>query len=475
MSPPGAPRAGATPADVSDIADVAVVGAGVVGCAIASTLTRLGLSVVLVEARGDIGAGTSKANTALWHTGFDAKPGTLEATLVARGHQLLEEGAQRWGWPLERTGAVLVAWDDEQLARLDPIASQARAVGYAAVEPLSAEQVYAHEPELGPGVRGGLLVPDEGLLDPWSVTVALGTDAVVNGARLLPGAAVTVVGRGGSGGRPHHVLTTARGPVRATWVVNAAGLGSDTVDRMVGHGGFTITPRRGQLVVFDKAARPLVRHIVLPVPTGRTKGVLVAPTVYGNVLLGPTAEDLADRTATGTTPEGLAGLLDHGRRLLPALLHEEVTATYAGLRAATEHADYCYAVEPGDRYVRVGGIRSTGVTAALALAERVALDLGEAGLRGTPLSHPLTRRVPNLAEARPRPFADPVLIAADPAYGEIVCHCEQVTLGEIRDALASPVPPVDVDGLRRRTRALTGRCQGFWCGARVTALAGAAR
>jgi len=446
--------------------DVAVIGAGVVGCAIARELTAHGATVVLLEAQSDVGAGTSKANTALWHTGFDAKPGTLEATLVARGHRLLEERAQTSGWPLQRTGAVLVAWDDEQRDRLPAVVANADAVGYRSVEPLSPDEVYAREPHLGPGVTGGLLVPDEGLLDPWAITLGLATEALLNGAAVRLSSPVTAV----SVVDGRHRLTVggaAPGSVTARWVVDSAGLHSDVVDRWLGHDGFTVVPRRGQLIVFDKLARDLLTHIVLPVPTPTTKGVLVSPTVYGNVLLGPTAEDLDDKSATYTTAEGLQSLLSHARRIMPALVHEEVTATYAGLRAATEHADYCYDVFADEGYVRVGGIRSTGVSAALALAERVVADLAAAG-------EPLERsdgfvawRVPDLSEGDHRPYLDSVLIAQDPSYGTVVCHCERVTSGEIADAMHSPLPPVDADGLMRRTRALMGRCQGFFCGAAV--------
>lgn len=318
-------------------------------------------------------------------------------------------------------------------------------------------------------MRGGVSIPDEGLLDPWTIVVALATDALVNGATLLLDAPVTGVTRTPGG----YDITTPRGDVSCAWLINAAGLGSDILDRQAGQDGFTITPRRGQLLVFDKAARGLVRHVILPVPTATTKGVLVAPTVYGNVLLGPTAEDLDDRTATNTTAQGIDFLLAHGRRIMPELLDVEVTAEYAGLRAATEHADYCCGVF--DHYVRVAGIRSTGITACLALAELVAADLAEAGLVTTPLARPRTVRMPNIAEDRMRPYQDGPLIASDPAYGDLVCLCERVSAGEIRDALASDVPARDVDGLRRRTRALAGRCQGFHCGARVTAALDSAR
>ena len=215
---------------------------------------------------------------------------------------------------------------------------------------------------------------------------------------------------------------------------------------------------------------PLLSSIILPVPTKRTKGVVVAPTVFGNVLLGPTAEDVADRADRSTSAAGLSALLADGRRILPGLEREEVTATYAGLRAATEHSDY--QLGAFGRYVRVAGIRSTGLTASLGIAEHVAGLLGEAGLPLKPRTGASQGppRMPYLGEAGSRPSQDAERIAADPAYGEIACHCERVSRGEIRDALAGDLPPAGLDGLRRRTRAMNGRCQAFWCGAAVSAL-----
>jgi glycerol-3-phosphate dehydrogenase len=254
-------------------------------------------------------------------------------------------------------------------------------------------------------------------------------------------------------------------------VVNAAGLHSDEVHGMAGHGGFTVVPRRGELIVFDKLARGLVRHVLLPVPTGTTKGVLVAPTVFGNVMLGPTAVDVDRKDDTSSTAEGISYLRSLGSRIVPELMAQEVTSVYVGLRAATEHGDYVIGVD-GDRgYAWAGGIRSTGLTASLAIAEHLRDELGEAGLELRERSGGLPAlRMPYIGEAGPRPHADPDRIAADPEYGRIVCFCERVTSGEIRDAAASPIPPIDLDGLRRRTRALMGRCQGFFCGAHVPAV-----
>ena len=235
------------------------------------------------------------------------------------------------------------------------------------------------EPHLGEGVTGGMIVPDEHLIDPWSTPIAFATEAVANGCQLLTNLQVTKVEVGPEVTR----LVAADGrEVLTRFVVNAAGLHGDTLHRLFGFDGFTIRPRRGELIVFDKLARPLLGRTILPVPTAHTKGVLVAPTVFGNIMLGPTADDIDDRAATGSTRAGLDALLQKGHRILPALLDEEVTAVYAGLRAATEHSDYQLTSDAAARYVCLGGIRSTGLTASMALAEEAVAMLTAIGLHG---------------------------------------------------------------------------------------------
>jgi glycerol-3-phosphate dehydrogenase len=447
--------------------DVAIVGAGDVGAAIARELSRFDLRLAMVEAGPDVGAGTSKANTAILHTGFDAKAGTLEARLVARGHDLLMAYAEEVGIPIERTGALLVAWNDEQLGRFPEITDNARSCGYERIAQIGADDLYRREPHLGPGAVGALEVPDEHIVCPFTPPIAFATQAVLAGADLRRGERVTGMERVDSG----WLLETSRGSLTAGWTINAAGLHADEVHRMAGHGGFAVTPRRGELIVFDKLSRRLVSHVLLPVPTATTKGVLVAPTVFGNVILGPTAVDVERKDDTASTAEGVGRLLHAGRRIMPALLEEETTAVYVGLRAATEHADYQIAVDGGSAYACAGGIRSTGLTSSLAIAAHIRDQLDAAGLalRERPEGLPPVR-MPNIGETAPRPYVEPQRIARDPEYGRIVCFCERVTRGEIRDAAASPIPPVDLDGLRRRTRVLMGRCQGFFCGAHVAAL-----
>ena len=447
----------------ASIFDVVVVGGGVVGCAVARELSHQQLTVALVEARNDIGAGTSKANTAILHTGFDAVPGSLESRLVARGYELLRAYAPTVGISVETTGAVLVAWDDEQAANLTALSAKAVANGYLQTEVLDASAVRSLEPHLGPGVEGGMLVPGEHLIDPWSTPIAFATDATANGCSLLTGFQVTSVAAGAETTR----LTASDGRcVTARYVVNAAGLHGDELHRRFGFDGFTIHPRRGELIVFDKLARRLLGRTILPVPTAHTKGVLLAPTVFGNIMLGPTADDIDDRAATGSTRAGIDGLLHKGRRMLPALVDEEVTAVYAGLRAATEHSDYYVSLHADARYVCLGGIRSTGLTSSMALAEEAVTSLRTMfRISPKPVDEIRAIRLTPLGEADERPYLH---------GGTIVCHCERVTIEELEAAINAPVPANDLDGLRRRTRVLAGRCQGFYCSAAVCANAAAA-
>ncbi|MEU8893829.1 NAD(P)/FAD-dependent oxidoreductase [Streptomyces sp. NPDC048442] len=452
--------------------DLTIIGAGVVGTAIARELARHPhLRIALLDASDDVGNGTSKANTAILHTGFDATPGTLESRLVRDGQRQLHAYAAQSGIPVERVGALLVAWTDEQLAALPALADKAARNGYSTTHPLTRAELYAREPHLGPGALGALEVPDESIVCPWTTTLAYATQAVRAGVDLHLNTRVQKVTSSAEG----HLLHTTRGPLRTRHLINAAGLHADDIDRLLGIADFTVTPRRGQLLVFAKPSRALVRHILLPVPTALGKGVLVAPTVFGNVLLGPTAEDLTSadaKTANHTTAEGIAHLLDHGRRIMPALLEEQVITSYAGLRAATERDDYRIRLHPGRRYVTVGGIRSTGLSASMGIASYVVSLLEEEGeleLADNPrdLEAP---HMPNIGEAFPRPYQRPDLIARDSAYGDIVCPCESVTRGEIRDALTATVPARSPGGLRRRTRAEAGHCQGAECGAAVRAL-----
>ena len=444
---------------MNKIYDIAIIGAGAVGSAIARELSRYDLSVVLLESNSDVGMGTSKASTAIWHTGYDAEPGSLESQLLKRSYPLMHEFMKEVGSPFEVVGGLLIAWNEEQLHALPKLLEKAHKNGDTDVYLISKEEVYQREPHLGEGALGGMFVPGEGILCTFTIPLACATQAVVNGITLKLNFTVKSIQRVDA----VSVISNGNEELHAKWVVNAAGLYSDEINNHFGYRNFKVTPRRGELIIYDKLARPLVNHVLLPVPTATTKGVLISPTVYGNILLGPTAEDLPDKTATNTSANGLQSLLDKGKRILPKLLEEEVTATYAGLRAATEHSDYQIALHAEQKYICVGGVRSTGISGSLGIAEYVADLLKEGGVALNPKPEFKTIKMPTIGEAFQRPYQNAELIAENSDYGRIICHCERVSLGELHDAMNSVIPASTLDALRRRTRAIQGRCQGFNC------------
>jgi glycerol-3-phosphate dehydrogenase len=432
----------------------------VVGCATARRFALLGASVVLLEASTDILAGASKGNSALLHTGFDAPPGSLELQCIQRGYREYLSIRDKLNLPLLETGALVVAWTEPESARLEAILRQAIDNGVHDVALLGAAEVLRREPALSPHLHGALWVPGEHVIDSWSAPLAYLTQALAHRARALFAAEVL----GGEFDGEAWLLTTTRGPLRARQVVNCAGLYGDVVEeRCLGDPSFQIRPRKGQFVVFDKPAARLIRSIVLPVPTALTKGVVVARTIYGNVLVGPTAEEQPERDRAAVDHDVLAGLIARAVQIVPALAQVAVTANYAGLRPASEQKDYRIRHEPRRHWLTLGGIRSTGLTAALGLAAHAAELLGDGRWSAPAPGGPVWTPVPNLAEHLPRDWQTP-------GYGEIVCHCEMVTRREIENTFSSPVPPGNAGGLKRRTRAAMGRCQGFYCGAQLAEL-----
>jgi glycerol-3-phosphate dehydrogenase len=443
--------------------DVAVIGAGVVGCAIARRFALMGAHVIVIEKAADILAGASKGNSAILHTGFDAPSGSLEWQCVQAGYAEFLDIREGLGLPLLKASAILAAWTEDEVAKLDQIAAKAWKNGVTDLRALTPADVLAREPHLSPDVLGGLLVPGEYLIDPWSTPLAYILQAIAHGATVLREAELL----SGRFDGLAWTLATSKGPVTAETVINAAGLWGDIVDdrlEVVGR-AFGIRPRKGQFVVFDKAAAPLLSAIILPVPTERTKGIVLTPTIFGNLLVGPTAEEQTDRIHATVEREVMERLIAKARAILPALAGMPVTATYAGLRPATEHTDYQIRHDEMRNLIVAGGIRSTGLTGALGIAQHVAKLYGD--------RH---RPQPRAADGIPSFAALPILAEHEardwtkPGYGEIICHCELVTRREVEAALAGPLPAGDIGGLKRRTRAGMGRCQGFYCGAKLAAL-----
>jgi glycerol-3-phosphate dehydrogenase len=450
--------------------DVAIIGAGVVGCALAYTLSRYQLRVVLVDREFDVGAGTSKANSAIIHTGFDATPGSLEAQLVAKASTLWPELAWKLKVPFEARGAVLLALDEEQAAQLGKIHTKALLNGVTDVRRLSAADVLKIEPNAPQTVRGGLLVPRESIIDPFGAPIAFAEVAIANGVDIILGLDITSIEQ--PGGAVKTLLSRSGRRVRARTVVNVAGLGGRALADSYQGAPFDINPRRGQFLIFDKCANTLVSSILLPVPTAQTKGMLVIPTIFGNLLAGPTAEDLppGSAEATHTTDAGLDSVRAAALRLLPKLAGQPVIASYAGARCNCTQGSYLiHYNDPHAGILTVTGIRSTGLSASPALATYLAEGLSEyCGLALDEKDDATESRDGNLWPGWWRhPFEDPDRLAERPAYGRILCSCESISHGELEDALDAPLPPHTLDALKRRTRALAGRCQGCQCQMKV--------
>ncbi|WP_420003882.1 NAD(P)/FAD-dependent oxidoreductase [Arenibacterium sp. LLYu02] len=437
------------PPKTPDTFDVAVIGAGVVGIATARALAALGQRVVVLEKGTDLLSGASKANSAILHTGFDAPPGSLEAQCVRRGHALYMQEHARYRLGVVKTGALVVAWDAGQAAHLQKIAAQALENEVTDIALLSPEEVAKREPNLAPGQHGAVWVPQEYLIDPWTPFYAYAREAQIAGAQFRFDSPLT----GGAFDGATWTLETPTDRVNARQVVNCAGLFGDYVEALcLGQASFEIRPRKGQFVVFDKAAAALVNAILLPVPNERTKGIVLTRTAFGNLLVGPTAEEQEDRERPTTSRAMLEELVARAVEMVPRLAGMDITATYAGLRPASEEKPYRIRHEPDRHWLTLGGIRSTGMTASLGLAEYAAeLLLGQ-----RPPYVPPEERMPALIEGAPRDWQSP-------GYGEILCHCEMVTRREVEAALQSPLPPRSPGGLRRRTRCAMGRCQGFNC------------
>lgn len=439
--------------------EVVVIGGGVVGCAVLRAFALAGLAPLLLERGPDLLSGASKANSALLHSGYDAAPGSLELACVKAGYAEYLEIRERLGLPLLKTSAIMVAWDEDAAARIPAVVERAHRCGVTDLRPMGRDELYRREPNLARHAVAAVLVPSEHVIDPWSAPLAYALQALANGAEIRRSCAVT----GGRFEGGIWQLDTEKGPLRARIVVNCAGLHGDLIEAICRESPFTIRPRKGQFVVFDKPAARLLTATILAVPNERTKGVLLARTAFGNLLLGPTAEDQDDRECAAVDSQVLAELLVRGKRILPGLASQIVTATFAGLRPASQHSDYQIEALPERQWITVGGIRSTGLTGSLGIARHVLGLYGEYFGALVETRDPVWIRVPNICEAEPRPYQSS-------GSGEIVCHCEWVTRGEIERALAEPLPAGNLGGLQRRTRCMLGRCNGFYCSSRIVEL-----
>lgn len=457
-----------------ELYDIAIIGAGVVGCALAFHLSRFQLRILLLDKNHDVGEGTSKANSAIIHTGFDAKPGSLESELVTKASHQWPTMADALKIPFRQTSALVLALTDEENALLPDLLKKSVQNGVEDVRLLSGDEARALEPHISDEVKGALWVERESIIDPFTTCIALTEVAVNNGVNLILGLKVVSLSNADTGIKTVHCENETQ--FRARYIVNAAGLGSTTIGKSYGAKPFDINPRQGQFLVYDKTAFSGVSRILLPVPNPQTKGILISPTIFGNIIAGPTAEDLPFDTSSRpeTTSAGLALIKSGAARLYPRIENEPAISAYAGFRSHCQQGQYQITFNDGlSGIVTLTGIRSTGLTVSIALAEYIRKGLeDECGL----VCQEDDQAVSNRSETawpgweQPRPFANNERLLQNPDYADMICYCEQISRQEVIDAIHSPLSPRSIDALRRRTRVATGRCQGFYCLIRIAEL-----
>jgi glycerol-3-phosphate dehydrogenase len=443
--------------------DVAVIGGGVVGAAIAMRLSLTTARVCLLEQAGDLAEGASKGNSGIAECGYDTVAGSLETRLIRASSGRWEELSQRLDVPFKRLGSLSVALTDEEAARLPEMLETAKSNGVKA-QILSAAQARHLEPLITPDCLGALYLPEEGIIDPLRLTFGYAELAALNGAEFFVSS--PVIGFEKTAGRLSAVVTPhATLPVR--FVVNAAGVQADAISAHAGGEEFSMWPRKGQFWVLDREFGSRLRHLVVAVPTPTTRGVLVVPTTHGSALIGPTAQDQNDRYDKSTVHETLLNVFEKARLLVPSVSLDFAIKTYAGARPASEPVYRVKRDAKVENLVHAAAIRSTGVSSSPAVADLVLDLLREAGL-SAPDRHDAATSVPRVPRLL---FDDPESLGDfDPRYRQVVCVCEQVTAAEISAALTARVPARSIEGVRKRTRATAGRCQGAVCMAGVSFL-----
>ena len=443
--------------------DVVIIGCGVVGASAAYELARYKLRVAVLEAAADIAAGTTKANSAIIHAGYDPEPGTLMARLNVEGNRLTGEICEKLQVPFKRVGSLVVAFSPEQLPTLRTLYDRGCKNGVPGLRLLSGEEARAMEPGLSEKVCGALLAPSAGIIDPWGFAIAMAETAVRGGVELRRDCPVTGIEDTGAG----FVLHTPAGDVAARFVLNAAGVDADRVHEMLEPNDWHTLPSRGEYYLLDKSEHDRVSRVIFQCPGPEGKGVLVAPTIHGNLICGPNAEAVEDRLDLGNTAAGMAEVRAKASRSVPGIQWRQNIRNFAGLRANTTRSDFIIeesGAHPG--FIDLAGIKSPGLSSAPAIAKMAVEMLKADGLPLEPDPDFVDKRehivFKNLSAEEKNE-----LIRKDPRYGRVVCRCETITEGEIVAALHSPIPPRSINGVKRRCNAGMGRCQGGFCGPRV--------
>lgn len=455
--------------------DVVIIGAGVIGSAIARELSRYELDMAVLEREEDVCCGTSKANSGIVHAGHDAKPGSLKARLNVRGNRMMESLSRELDFPFRRNGSVVLCFHEEEIPRLEGLRRQGMKNGVEGLQILQGDEMRRIEPGISREAKAMLYAPSGGIVCPFKLNIALAENACVNGTRFFFDTCVNEISRageteargGGGAEETGFVLTTDRGTFRTRTVVNAAGVYADVFNNMVSSRKLHITPRKGEYVLLDKKAGHLVDKTVFQLPTALGKGVLVTPTVHGNLMVGPTANDIEDREGTDTTAPGMKEVIRKAAHSVGKVPVKQTITSFAGLRAHEDGDDFVIGeAEDVPGFFNAAGIESPGLTSAPAvgemLAEMIAKRLNAKKREDfTAVRKDIVRVWEADRETVQR------MIQENPAYGNVICRCETVTEGEILDAIRSPLGARSLDGIKRRTRAGMGRCQAGFCSPKV--------
>ena len=443
--------------------DVIIIGAGVTGCAVARYLSRYQGSALVLERAEDVCCGTSKANSAIIHAGFDAAHGSLMAKMNVQGNRMVPGLAKELDFPFRMNGSLVVCMSEEDMPRLRALYENGVKNGVEGLEIVDAQRLHELEPNVSKNAVAALWAPTGGIVCPFNMTIALAENANANGVDFRFNTKVTGFTRGEEGWTVH----TEQGDFRTRYVVNAAGVYADVLHNMVSPRKLHITPRRGDYCLLDRQVGGFVSHTVFQLPGKLGKGVLVSPTVHGNIIVGPTAIDIEDRDGTNTTAAGLEELISKAGISVDNLPIRQTITSFAGLRAHEDHHEFVIGeAEDAPGFVDCAGIESPGLTSAPAIGLTVAELLREKlGLREK--EDFIATRKGLLDPKSLTKEAYQALIRENPAYGQIICRCEQVTEGEIIDAIRRPLGARSLDGVKRRTRAGMGRCQAGFCSPRV--------
>ena len=444
--------------------DVAIIGAGVIGALTARELSKYNLKTVLIEATNDVAMGASKANSGIVHAGFDAKPGTLKAQLNVKGCAMMEGVCKDLSVPYKKNGSLVVAFSDEEMETVNELYARGIANGVSELSVLSKDELKALEPNLSDEVFGALKASSAGIVCPYELTIAATENAVTNGVEFIRNFRVNAICFDDG----VFTVSSPAGEIKAKYIVDAAGAHSDDIARLIGDDCVNLVMRRGEYFILDKTVGDMVSHTIFQCPSKMGKGILVSPTVDGNLLIGPTAEDIDDKTDKSTTLNGFNVIKTFAVKSCPAVSTRNAITSFTGLRAHPVNDDFILGPSKVNaQFIHASGIESPGLTSAPAIAEYltdvIVSAIGE--VEDNSSFNGIREDVFRFRHATDEEKA--AAIAKNPAYGRIICRCETITEGEIIDAIKAPAGARDVDGVKRRTRAGMGRCQGGFCGSKV--------